>query len=264
MFIFKFCIRFEFCISLVFQVCYFKLLVLVLSFFPFVSNLSLSHLSILSSVFLCLFTSFLPSHVPVSTWSLCVVSVNTFVVLALCFLLSCSHVHLFVFRPFVSPVCKRLCVCSQSQCQRHVLVLSVSVCVSVTSCLLLSLVSCACDVLFCFPCLVSYDSFKLCSPGVSAFLNHPPVCILFASPSVHHHILPHCVCEFSLFVNSACCWSVVSQLDPSMLCYSLAFSPIAFCASNKAVVSSFICRSLHDNTGEFLRAHQLLIRHVFL
>lgn len=259
MFVFKFCIRFEFCISLVFQVCYFKLLVLVLSFFPirFQSFSVSSQYPVISVPVFVYFLS--PQSCPCFYLvSLCSVSVNTFVVLALCFLPSCSHVHLFVFRPFVSPVCKCLCVCSQSQCQRHVLVLSVSVCVSVTSCLLLSLVSCACDVLFCFPCLVSYDSFKLCSPGVSAFLNHPLVCILFASPSVHHHILPHCVCEFSLFVNSAYCWSVVSQLDP------LAFFPIAFCASNKAVVSSFICRSLHDNTGEFLRAHQLLIRHVFL
>lgn len=104
--------------------------------------------------------------------------------------------------------------------------LCVCVCVSVTSCFLLSLVSC--HVLFCFPCLVSYDSFKLCSPGVSAFLNHPP-CVY----CLH---LPLFIITFSLIVcvNSVCLsiqlvvgLQSVSQILPCSVIVQL-FSPLPF------------------------------------
>lgn len=148
--------------------------------------------------------------------SLCSVSVNTFVVLALCFLPSCSHVHLFVFRPFVSPVCKRLCVCSQSQCQRHVLVLSVCVCVSVSVLL---------PVFFWVSCLVMF---------------------CFASPVLLVMILLSCVlqvCPLSLITLRVyiVCISLCSSSHSPSLCVWIQF----VCQFSLLLVCSQSARSFH-------------------
>lgn len=84
------------------------------------------------------------------------VSVDTFVVLSLCFCLSCFIIHPLIFPPIVSPGCLVFVFIPSSSIKL--------VCVWVCYYLFYfkGLLSRVCDVQFCF-CLISYDCFQLCT-----------------------------------------------------------------------------------------------------